>query len=231
MEREDSVSTVLQSDGAEFRARSPFRFTGPRFLSEGARQPSGQGVVSAQDDDKPVGGKSVILTEFQKKSLKWKIAEDGGVSAEREKPYPSQSLKWKIEGRHAQKGELVHLKRRQRQGETVIDHYLINLEDEPTVSYEVQKIQFSPAVKGCYESESERVKSFSAPHCPSTLSEKAAEFARAGFYYLGHSDAVKCFACGVMVYQWEGRDDMRKDHLKWIGNACGYMRKMFPELF
>ena len=187
MEREDSVSTVLQSDSAEFRARSPFRFTGPRFsepgffLSEGARQPSGQEVVSAQHNDKTVGGKSVILTEFQKKSLKWKIAEDGGgVLAEREKPYPSQSLKWKIEGRHAQKGELVHLKRRQCRGETVIDHYPINLEDEPTVSYEVQKIQFSPAVKGCYESESERVKSFSAPHCPSTLSSEKAGRIRQG---------------------------------------------------
>ena len=70
------------------------------------------------------------------------------------------------------------------------------------------------------------------PQCPTSLSSRAREFARAGFFYTGLEDAVKCFACGVGVHQWEDGDDIRSDHIRWsVNQNCPYMRKTFPEMF
>ena len=96
------------------------------------------------------------------------------------------------------------------------DQYQINLEDEATVYYKLKKS--TPVYKGSFESEAEQEKSFSAPQCPTSLSSRAHEFARDGFFYTGLEDAVKCFACGVGVHQWEEGDDIHSDHIRWLVN-------------
>lgn len=39
------------------------------------------------------------------------------------------------------------------------------------------------------------------------------EMARAGFVYLGFSDLVKCFSCGIMLKEWGPEDCAWKEHM------------------
>ncbi|XP_077109029.1 baculoviral IAP repeat-containing protein 7 isoform X4 [Ranitomeya variabilis] len=40
--------------------------------------------------------------------------------------------------------------------------------------------------------------------------------ARAGFFYTGHGDNVKCFHCDGGLRNWERRDDPWREHAKWF---------------
>ncbi|XP_069607239.1 baculoviral IAP repeat-containing protein 7 isoform X1 [Ranitomeya imitator] len=40
--------------------------------------------------------------------------------------------------------------------------------------------------------------------------------ARAGFFYTGHGDNVKCFHCDGELRNWERRDDPWREHAKWF---------------
>lgn len=40
--------------------------------------------------------------------------------------------------------------------------------------------------------------------------------ARAGFYYIGPRDRVRCFFCGKVLGQWEKDDDPWKEHAQWF---------------
>jgi baculoviral IAP repeat-containing protein 7/8 len=42
--------------------------------------------------------------------------------------------------------------------------------------------------------------------------------ARAGFYYVGPGDLVKCYFCGVEINKWEFGDNIKYIHIKW--NPC-----------
>ena len=174
-------------------------------------------------------GKGTTLTQAEKINFEWKI---GSGFVERTHPYASEVFKWKVGDQDAQIGEMLDLKKRETGWGFSKDEYQINLEQESTVYYKLKKINFVPVFKGCYESEAERQKSFSAPQCPTSISSRAREFARAGFFYAGMEDTVKCFACGVAIHQCEHGDDIRRDHIKWTENQnCPHMRKTFPELF
>lgn len=48
------------------------------------------------------------------------------------------------------------------------------------------------------------------------------ELARAGFFYLGEGDKVKCFSCGVTLHQWEPDDSAYLEHARWSPN-CKYL--------
>lgn len=41
------------------------------------------------------------------------------------------------------------------------------------------------------------------------------DLARAGFFYLGEGDKVKCFCCGVSIYEWEQKDSAYLEHARW----------------
>ena len=43
--------------------------------------------------------------------------------------------------------------------------------------------------------------------------------AKAGFYYTGYFDRVKCFACGIDVCGWEPTDSPWDEHEKWSSNC------------
>lgn len=47
--------------------------------------------------------------------------------------------------------------------------------------------------------------------------------AKAGFYYTGTGDKVRCFSCGVGVMVWEPNDDPWTEHAKWSEN-CVYLK-------
>lgn len=51
------------------------------------------------------------------------------------------------------------------------------------------------------------------------------ELAKAGFYYMGEDDKVRCFECNVEICQWLEGDDPMVDHQRWSGR-CRFIRKI-----
>ena len=49
--------------------------------------------------------------------------------------------------------------------------------------------------------------------------------AKAGFYYTGEIDKVACFACSVILSEWERTDDPWVEHFKWSKN-CSFLKMM-----
>ena len=43
----------------------------------------------------------------------------------------------------------------------------------------------------------------------------ASDFSEAGFYFLGETDAVRCFSCGIVLETWEVGDDPWVEHAKF----------------
>ena len=41
----------------------------------------------------------------------------------------------------------------------------------------------------------------------------------AGFYYIGRSDIVECFSCGLRLYQWKKWDNPLTEHNKFSTNC------------
>ncbi|XP_003472801.3 baculoviral IAP repeat-containing protein 3 [Cavia porcellus] len=57
---------------------------------------------------------------------------------------------------------------------------------------------------------------------PSSLLVHPEQLASAGFYYVGHSDDVKCFCCDGGLRCWESGDDPWVEHAKWFPR-CEYL--------
>jgi hypothetical protein len=66
------------------------------------------------------------------------------------------------------------------------------------------------AVDEWYALEYERLKTFT--HWPKYMQPNGVELAKAGFYYLGQSDRVKCFTCGLVLRNWKPTDNARNEH-------------------
>ena len=60
---------------------------------------------------------------------------------------------------------------------------------------------------------------------PATLSQQPADLARAGFYYFGIKDMVKCFFCNGGLKNWDHNDDPYEDHVRWFPK-CQYVRQL-----
>jgi len=64
---------------------------------------------------------------------------------------------------------------------------------------------------------------------PSTKRQKAEDLSKCGFYYLGESDKVRCFYCGVGLHDWLSEDNVWLEHAI-SSNACPYLllnKRMF----
>uniref|UniRef100_A0A6V7KQN5 Uncharacterized protein n=1 Tax=Bracon brevicornis TaxID=1563983 RepID=A0A6V7KQN5_9HYME len=48
--------------------------------------------------------------------------------------------------------------------------------------------------------------------------------AAAGFYYTGEDDHVKCYECGIEIFDWDEGDDPISDHQRWRP-ACRFLRQ------
>ncbi|XP_053331400.1 LOW QUALITY PROTEIN: baculoviral IAP repeat-containing protein 1 [Spea bombifrons] len=74
-----------------------------------------------------------------------------------------------------------------------------------------------------FENEAVRLDSFK--RWPENAHVEPADLAKAGFYYTGLSDTVKCFTCGICLQLFEPGDDPHKEHLKY-SSGCGFLQKL-----
>jgi hypothetical protein len=79
-----------------------------------------------------------------------------------------------------------------------------------------------------YTLEHQRVESFI--HWPSNYPQKPIDLARAGFYYYGSKDCVKCFFCSGVICNWEPVDDPIIEHTRWYPK-CSYIKVSKGENF
>lgn len=75
-----------------------------------------------------------------------------------------------------------------------------------------------------YRRYEDRLRSFA--DWPKFLNPRPEALARAGFYYIGRGDKVKCFKCGVMLHNWEPNDDPVEEHRRW-SHMCQYLRIIY----
>lgn len=71
-----------------------------------------------------------------------------------------------------------------------------------------------------YESRLESFKEW-----PASMSQQPADLAKAGFYYFGIKDMVKCFFCNGGLKNWDHNDDPFQDHVRWFP-TCQYIRQL-----
>lgn len=62
---------------------------------------------------------------------------------------------------------------------------------------------------------------------PVQISPIKFDLAENGLYYTGESDVVKCFSCGVRLYNWMATDDARTEHLKY-SPTCFFLKMIGP---
>ena len=74
----------------------------------------------------------------------------------------------------------------------------------------------------------ERLDSFE--EWPLAMPQKPHSLVDAGFYYTGRGDRVKCFKCGVEVYNWEDGDQPWVEHAK-LSLGCSFVRDIKGEEF
>lgn len=65
---------------------------------------------------------------------------------------------------------------------------------------------------------------------PATLSQQPADLARAGFYYFGIKDMVKCFFCNGGLKNWDHNDDPYEDHVRWFPK-CQFIKQLMGAEF
>ncbi|XP_075402632.1 baculoviral IAP repeat-containing protein 3-like isoform X2 [Tenrec ecaudatus] len=65
---------------------------------------------------------------------------------------------------------------------------------------------------------------------PASVPVHPEQLAGAGFYYVGHSDDVKCFCCDGGLRCWESGDDPWVQHAKWFPR-CEYLIRIKGQVF
>ncbi|AQQ79947.1 putative inhibitor of apoptosis [Leptopilina boulardi filamentous virus] len=76
-----------------------------------------------------------------------------------------------------------------------------------------------------YRIEELRLKSFEHAIEWPLIFLKADLFAKAGLYYIGENDSVKCFECNVTIMKWEEDDEPLACHKRWSAR-CRFIRKI-----
>ena len=71
---------------------------------------------------------------------------------------------------------------------------------------------------------SDRIKTFDK--WPKQIQQIPEELAQAGFYYTNIGDKVKCFYCGLILYNWEKGDDVFVEHRRHC-NTCKFMHVVY----
>ncbi|XP_037931018.1 death-associated inhibitor of apoptosis 1 [Teleopsis dalmanni] len=72
-----------------------------------------------------------------------------------------------------------------------------------------------------YAIETARVRSFA--EWPRNMKQKPEELSRAGFFYTGVGDRVKCYSCGGGLKDWEDNDDPWEQHALWL-SKCRFLK-------
>jgi len=55
---------------------------------------------------------------------------------------------------------------------------------------------------------------------------KPHQFARAGFFYTGYGEIVKCFSCGLELCDFKTYDDILDEHIRW-NPECKYLKIIY----
>ena len=71
---------------------------------------------------------------------------------------------------------------------------------------------------------SDRMKTFK--NWPKQIVQQPKELAQAGFYYIGEGDKVKCFYCGLVLYNWLTCDNPVCEH-KQHGFTCKFIHVVY----
>ncbi|XP_050392201.1 baculoviral IAP repeat-containing protein 7-A isoform X2 [Patella vulgata] len=79
-----------------------------------------------------------------------------------------------------------------------------------------------------YATKASRIASYTM--WPSGLSQTPQQLAKAGFFYAGSGDGVKCFHCGGRLVTWERGEDPWQEHAKWFPK-CLYLLQVKGEAF
>ncbi|ESO85746.1 hypothetical protein LOTGIDRAFT_130366 [Lottia gigantea] len=79
-----------------------------------------------------------------------------------------------------------------------------------------------------YVTEASRIASFA--NWPKGVSQTPQMLAKAGFFYAGFDDSVKCFHCDGGLRTWEANDDPWKEHARWF-SRCPYVLQVKGEAF
>lgn len=74
-----------------------------------------------------------------------------------------------------------------------------------------------------YSTEEARCESFKG--WPTNTNQTPVELSKAGFYYYGIKDAVKCFYCNGCLKNWDPTDEPLVEHARWFPK-CPYIRQM-----
>uniref|UniRef100_UPI00398F0337 baculoviral IAP repeat-containing protein 7-like n=1 Tax=Pristiophorus japonicus TaxID=55135 RepID=UPI00398F0337 len=72
----------------------------------------------------------------------------------------------------------------------------------------------APPINAEMEAEEARLSTFT--NWPASITIQPPPLARAGFFYTGHRDNVKCFHCDGGLRNWEPGDDPWMEHAKWF---------------
>ncbi len=72
---------------------------------------------------------------------------------------------------------------------------------------------------------SARLKTFSL--WPKHFKPEAIILARSGFIYLGKSDRVQCFSCGLILCDWKPEDDPYVEHFNHQFTNCDYLNRTY----
>ena len=73
----------------------------------------------------------------------------------------------------------------------------------------------------CYADYDVRKRSFDL--WPKQMRPSAEQLVKAGFFYKGRGDTVECFFCGISLHDWETKDNVVYEHIKW-SPSCNYMK-------
>ena len=81
-----------------------------------------------------------------------------------------------------------------------------------------------------YKSEAERLRSFEDRRWPDDVPVPAAELARAGWFFTGVTDRVRCPWCGGVVYNWTRDDTALGEHRRHFPH-CSFVKNKLKETF
>lgn len=84
-------------------------------------------------------------------------------------------------------------------------------------------VNFEKPYNTNYVTEQSRLESFK--QWPIKLTQKPDDLAKAGFYYYGIKDIVKCFFCNGSLHNWDINDVPIEEHTRWFPK-CSYIKQL-----
>ena len=100
-----------------------------------------------------------------------------------------------------------------------------NINIENIINKNDRKINYEFEINEKYISLSDRLESYK--YWPKYFHISAIDMAKAGFYYLGVGDYVKCVCCGIVLNNWMENDSPENEHII-NSDSCSYV-KLFLE--